>query len=361
MSLCPQCPESVRALLLQSGSPGASVAVVSGGAPIVWCWGDARIRPRRAVGPQTIFHLFSGTKLYTATALMIAVQQGTLELDQPVSDVLPELQLRHPITLRQLASHTSGLPETLRGLLAVHFVGDRAPSAGEALARYATARGRAPGRSVAYRNVNYAILGSVLARVMDQPFAQLLQQQVLDPLSSRATLAYDGPALEAAAVGYMPRLSPLRLVLRLIEPATAGRLYAEPEGRLIALQPYVLDTAAIGGLLGSASDFVPLLQEMLDPGDGLLSAESKQVMLTAWSRGAAGIVSREGVGIGWKQGLVDGIPFWNHEGGGAGFCSETRIYPDQGLGIVVLMNRSQSVAISRIAHRICEEIRSLAA
>jgi CubicO group peptidase (beta-lactamase class C family) len=127
---------------------------------------------------------------------------------------------------------------------------------------------------------------------------------------------------------------------------------------LLELHPFELDTAAIGGLLGTPRDFIGLVDEMLRDEDGMLQATSKRAMLSVQAKGAAGIVSREGVGLGWKYGLADGTAFWNHEGGGPGFCSETRLYPEAKMGMVVMMNRSQNSGLSRLCHQICERIRS---
>jgi len=115
--------------------------------------------------------------------------------------------------------------------------------------------------------------------------------------------------------------------------------------------------SVIGGLVGAAEDFLPLLREMLSEDDGVLQAASKREMLSLHSRGAAGIESRVGVGLGWKCGRVTDVEFWNHEGGGPGFCSELRLYPEADLGVVILLNHSQSAGLSRVCHRISERLR----
>lgn len=351
----PSLASAIAAKLERASVPGASLAIVRGESVELLQIGLACVAPRRAVAPDTTFHLFSGTKLYTAAAIMRLVERGELALDRPVTDYLPELRLAHPVTLADLASHASGLPDTLRAFLAVHFEGERAPTTAEALARYDVSRGKRPRGRAAYRNANYAILGEVVSRVSGEPYADFVRRELLDPLGSDATFALG--ASERAAVGYLPRFSPMRLALPLLLPGVGAKLYREPSGRLLALAPYDLDTSAIGGLHGSARSFAPFLVEMLSDRDGVLTRASKREMLALRSRGAAGIVSQTGVGIGWKIGDV-GTRFFNHEGGGAGFCSETRLYPDDTLGIVLLMNLSQSRGLSRVAHDICELIRT---
>jgi hypothetical protein len=62
------------------------------------------------------------------------------------------------------------------------------------------------------------------------------------------------------------------------------------------------------------------------------------------------------VGLGWKIGQTGEETFINHEGGGAGFTTETRIYPARGIGLVIALNRMSMPQINLVAHRICEKI-----
>ena len=124
-------------------------------------------------------------------------------------------------------------------------------------------------------------------------------------------------------------------------------------------RPFALDTAAIGGLVGSVGGFAPFVIAQLRGGDAVLGEAAVRAMQTLVARGAAGIASRVGVGLGWKLGAVDGVSFLNHEGGGPGFTSETRIYPATGLGMVLCMNRwMMPTKTHLVAHRLCEIIRS---
>ena len=348
--------ETILARIDAARVPGCALAVVDRDGHEVLVCGRAQLEPPRAVREQTLFHLFSGTKVYTASALMLLVERGAIDLDAPITTYLPELQLAHPVTPRQLAAHDSGLPDTLRGFLAVHPGAQPGPSAAEALARYRLGRGRPPGRGARYRNVNFAILGELVSRVAGASYEAFVREALLEPLGARLSFRY--PPDADVAVGHLPRWSPMRLVVRLLLPEAAGWLYAGAHGRLVALHDFALDTAAIGGLIGPVAEFVPLLREMLNPDDGVLSAASKRAMLTPHSSGAAGIVSRVGVGIGWKLGRAGGVEFFNHEGGGPGFCSETRLYPEAGLGCVILMNATQTVGLSELCHELCELLRT---
>ena len=345
-------------MLRKHGVPGCAIAARLGDTHLAFDIGSADAAGTRPVDAQTVFHLFSGTKLYTAAALMRLHERGAVDLDQPVSTYLPDLALRHPITARQLASHSSGLPDTLSAFLAVHFFGDPPPTTAAALSRYRTAKGKPPGGKAAYRNVNYAILGELITRVSGMPYPEAVAADVLGPLGSAASFAYDEATRARAAEGTIGRFQPTRWLLRFMSPDVSKRLERERHGGVVPLAEFSLDTAAIGGLIGCAADFLPLAVEMLSNEDGVLSAESKREMLTMQARGQAGIVSAEGVGLGWKLGRANGVELWNHEGGGAGFTSETRIYPRDGVAVVVLMNKTQTRKLSWLAHEMCELLRT---
>lgn len=355
MSVSDQLRRRVLDEVARVGAPGCSMAwlhVDREGAATrdALVYGVTDAITREPVEPSTRFHLFSGTKLYTAAAVMRLVERRALELDAPVRTYLPELAVRESVTVRHLLSHASGLSDTLTAFLSAHFAGEPAPSTAEALARYRL-RGGEPGRGARYTNVSFAILGELISRVSKTPYVDFVRRELFAPLGADLTFEATG---QGAATGHVSRFSPMLYLLRLLVPRVATRIRAGRAGHLVTLRPYAIDTAAIGGISGSAEAFLPLLSELLDARDGLLTAASKRELFTLQSRGAAGIVSRDGVGLGWKRGTVDRRVFWNHEGGGAGFGTETRLYPDAGLGVVILMNLSHSAGLSRACHRICE-------
>ncbi len=337
--------------------PGCSIAVVDTTGP-VWSggFGYADLRSGRPAGPDTVYRLFSGTKLFTATAILQLEERGLLALSDPVERFLPELPALQGITLLHLLTHTSGLKDTLRGFLAVSFPPEAPPSAEEALSRYRLASRRPPAGRVEYRNVNYALLGAVVRRVSGLEYREYVQRHVLTPLGMEASFGLTDATRPRAATGYIGRRDPARILLALLFPGIGGRLYGPAAGKLRELRTYDLATSAIGGLVGSMPDFARFLHVQLVGGDGVLGPEAIRRMQTQVARGAAGIESRVGMGLGWKIGEVRGRTFLNHEGGGAGFTSELRLYPEAGLGVAIGMNAMRMPTTMRLAHRICEAV-----
>jgi D-alanyl-D-alanine carboxypeptidase len=347
----------IQAELQAANIPACSLVIVDhGGIISSGAFGYADIQQRRLVTPQTAYHLFSGTKLYTATAVMQLVEAGQLALDDTLGKHIAGLGRAENVTIKQLLSHTSGLNDTLRAFLAVHFEDEAPITTAEALKRYQIGLKREPGTKVEYCNANYALLGEIITRVARQPYASYVTEHILNPLQMPAAFTLTEEMKVDAATGYMRRWEPMRLFLRLMMPDISKKLYGGPINGFVALRNYDLDTAAIGGLVGSVIGFAPFVIAHLNTGAGILTKDSSQLMQTMIARGQAGIASKIGMGLGWKFGQTGEEVFINHEGGGAGFTSETRIYPARGIGLVIAMNRMSMPHTSMVAHRICEKI-----
>ena len=350
---------TIETELRSAAIPGGSVAYVDreGNSEAI-AVGLADVRQSRWATPETVYHLFSGTKLYTATAIMQLVENDRVALDAPAGTYLPDVLGTNPITVRQLLSHTSGLRDTLRAFIAVHSEGETPPSTAVALGRYTISARRPPGERVEYRNVNYALLGELVTRVSGEPYATYVTNHVLAPLAMPVAFSRSATLHADVSIGYVGVREPLRFVTPFLLPHMRGRLFGDRVGNLVEMRSMDLDSAAIGGLVGAAKGFLPFVRSQLGDGSPVLRDHSVRQMQMLSARGVPGITSRVGMGLGWKIGDVDGIPFLNHEGGGPGFTSETRLYPAEGIGIVVCLNRWRAPTRSHlVAHRICEAVR----
>ena len=91
--------------------PAVSAVVVRGG-EVIWqdSYGYADLETQRKADADTLYHVGSVTKIFTATMLIQLCERGQLALNDTVDRYLPELTAYPPITPQQLVSHTSGLP-----------------------------------------------------------------------------------------------------------------------------------------------------------------------------------------------------------------------------------------------------------
>jgi CubicO group peptidase (beta-lactamase class C family) len=346
-------PDTLEATItgqLRGRVPGLSIAV-SRSDGLRWArgFGWADLRNRRLADAQTIYLWFSMTKIVTATAVMQLVDRGQLSLDSQAAEYLPEhtALLRPagdpPVTIRHLLSHSAGLANPVP-VGWVHPIDAPAPDQSAFTHRLLARQTRLqapPGTRAAYSNLGYLALGEVIARVSGLAYQQYVREHLLQPLGMRRTdFVYRDELLSHAAVGHQPRWHPVTVLLPFLLPKG---IMGEPVGRYIAFRRFNVDGAAYGGLLGPVDDaarFVCLhLNAGLADGRRLLSAEAISAMQRISATGP-----KLEVGLGWFRERSDrrfAPRYLEHLGGGAGFWNDMRIYPDQGLGAVVMGNATR--------------------
>ena len=152
-------------------------------------WGTHGIDDNRPFNAQTMVPLLSVTKGFTATALALLIEEGTLWLDEPAHLHIPELDTgdKAKITLRHLATHSSGFPAGDPDFYAAWR--DRQPNEHpyEAYVRHALMRDLAyePGTSHVYSDPAVCLLGEAMYRACGQRVPELMRQRVFGPLSLR--------------------------------------------------------------------------------------------------------------------------------------------------------------------------------
>ncbi|MFC7713298.1 serine hydrolase domain-containing protein [Nonomuraea recticatena] len=172
--------------------PGAAVVVVSGGRTVLAKgYGVADVATGRPIDPgRTGFFTGSLAKLFTATAAMQLVEDGSLDLRADVNRYLTSFTIEdsypgRPVTLEHLLTYTAGFDEDIVGLAEAdpEDVGPLSRS----LAQRQPPRVRPPGTRVAYDNYGMALAGHLVEAASGQPFAQYVEQHILKPLGMNAT------------------------------------------------------------------------------------------------------------------------------------------------------------------------------
>ena len=222
-------------LMAEQGIPGLAVAVVDGD-EVLWAEAFGRLE-RGGTAPvttDTAFSVQSMSKLFTATAVMIAVQDGLLELDEPISTYLPEFTVNsafdeHPermITLRMLLGHTAGF--THEAPIGNNF--ELNPGEFDAhVASISDTWLRFPvGTGYAYSNLGIDLAGYILQRVHGRPFPDVMRETLLGPLGMDHS-TFDRGEIRARVDRAVGHLTPVPEV-PLDEPMTAaGGLYTSAD------------------------------------------------------------------------------------------------------------------------------------
>ncbi|GAA1693906.1 serine hydrolase domain-containing protein [Glycomyces endophyticus] len=299
-----------------TGVPGAAYAVIElEGETRARAWGvDGNGDP---VDLGTPFLWGSVAKPVTATAVMTLVEDGLLDLDEPVASYLPEFTLADPdrsdrITVRHLLEQTTGIPE---GTGVTDRYGHRDDPYGDAVADLAGAEPLAdPGEAFEYASANYLVAGAVVEAVTGMPYEDYLREAVLDPLGMTGAVA------TADAAADMPR-----------GHAVAFGQAVPVETRFDRTGP------SYGYLGGTVEDLAAFAADQLRD-SAVLAPESLALMQT----GAAEVSDTIDYGLGWRvdsrNADLGTATVW-HTGGAPGFSAGTILLPDFGRAVVVAQNR----------------------
>jgi CubicO group peptidase (beta-lactamase class C family) len=169
--------------------PGISMCILDGERVHELVGGTANRVSGVAVKPATLFRIASITKLYTATLVMQLVDAGTVDLDRPVVEQLPEFRLAHAedtasVTPRHLLAHTSGISGDLE------FPPDRGDDAVQKwVARLAEVQPLfSPGVTHSYSNAGYNVLGRLVEYKLGTTWDAALQEKIVSPLGLKETV-----------------------------------------------------------------------------------------------------------------------------------------------------------------------------
>jgi CubicO group peptidase (beta-lactamase class C family) len=321
--------------------PGMAFGVViDGRLALSGAYGYRDVVARAPVDENTVFRIASMTKSFTAAAILQLRDQGLLSIEDPVEVHVPELEgLLYPtsdsprLTIRHLLTHSAGFPED-------NPWGDQQLDATDALMSEWMREGipfsTAPGTAYEYSNYGFSILGRIIANVSGMPYPRYVRERLLEPLGMTVT------TLEASAV-------------------PADRLahgYRLQDGEWLD-EPPLPDGSfgPMGGMLTSAGDLGRWVGFMLDafpPRDGgeegpLRRASRREMQQVSRYAGSTAIVNGEGEvemvagGYGYALRVQQTCEYpsmvW-HTGGLPGYGSIMRWYPDYGVGVFAMGNRT---------------------
>ena len=327
----------LNALTRASTTPGIQYVVVNAtGVVFEHAGGWADIRRQVPVDAATTMMAYSMSKTITAVAALQLVEAGKVGLDDPVDRYVDSWPYGASVTIRQLISHTSGIPNPIP-LRWVHPAARQA-SFDENGALVAVLHDHPrlsfePGTRYAYSNIGYWLLGKVVERASGETFPVYVSQHILRPLAiAPRELGYVVADPAHHATGYLEKYSLMNLAKGLLIDRD---LIGDYSGRWLEIRSHYLNGPAFGGLVGTARGFGTFLQDQLRPRSALLHETTRSLLYAPQQtkRGAPIAMT-----LGWHMGGFERTRFFFKEGGGGGFHSMMRVYPDDGIGTVVMTN-----------------------
>ena len=176
-------------------SPGAAVAVLKNGSIIYKKgYGMSNLEYDIPITPSSIFHIASVSKQFTVFSILLLEKEGKLSLDDDIRKYIPEVpDFSKTITLRHLATHTSGLRDQWNLLVMAGWRMDDVITKEHVLKLVSHQKelNYNPGDEYLYCNTGFTLLAEVVARVSGKSFAEFTQERIFGPLKMTNTLFYD--------------------------------------------------------------------------------------------------------------------------------------------------------------------------
>ncbi len=298
--------------------------------------GFSDIKAKKPIELDAVFWIASMSKPITATALMILVDEGKVKLDDPVENYLPEFKQqwlaveqdnehillkkpKHPITIREALSHTSGLPfsSKLEGpTLDALRIRDGVKS-------YAmTPLVTEPGTKYQYSNAGINTAGRIIEVVSGMPYEDFLDKRLFEPLGMHDTTFWPSEQqVVRLAKAYKPNASKDDL-----EETTIGQLSYPLTDRKRQPMPG-------GGLFSTASDLARFCQMILNGGTLGGKRYLSEAAIAEMTRRQTGEDIKENYGLGWATG--GGI-----YGHGGALSTNMSIDPKRGLITIFLVQHA---------------------
>jgi len=298
--------------------PGLAVAAASGGDVVfAGAWGEADLENHVTLATDAVFEIASVTKLFTAEAVMLLVQDGALALERTLGDLLPDApEAWRAVRIESILAHQSGLPSYTeadgywrgaaldRGVDGILELVSGLPLQFE------------PGERFAYDNTGFYLLGLVIERVSGRSYGAFLAERIFGPLDMGVTRVNDYGALVPCRV----------------------RGYSRDGARVVNKPPYsTSNTFSAGVLLASAGDLARFGAAVQS--GTLLDPQLRRMMRTPRPTRLGNELSGGfRVGLGWFL-MDDGDRrFEGHGGGIVGFRSCLIRRPEEGVCVVALAN-----------------------
>jgi CubicO group peptidase (beta-lactamase class C family) len=295
--------------------PGVLVGVASRGRLVHWkAYGMADVELSVPVTDSTVFEIGSISKEFVSTVVMQLVEEGRLGLDDGIHEHLSFLPSEWlGVTVRQLLTHTSGIPdyEEIQTYEAYRF-----RFTPEEIIRVAHSRPMdfPPGTGYYYSNTGYFLLSLMVERLEGRSLGQVLHDRIFGPLGMTQSRMADPED---------------------IIPHRASGYYVNGTMELVNRDPtQTSSTLGAGGIVSSVHDMVRWDEALY--GTDLLSEASKEAM---WTPVVLPSGRNTGYGFGWRVGETQGRWSVGHTGMVAGFVAAFLRIPEEEMAVIVFANR----------------------
>ena len=313
-----------------NNTPGAAVAIVKNGSIIYKKgYGLANLEYDIPISTSSIFHIASISKQFTVFSILLLEKQGKLSLEDDIRKYIPEVPyFGKTITLRHLASHTSGLRDQWSLLEMAGWRMDDVITKEHILKLVSKQKelNFNPGDEYSYCNTGFTLLAEVVSRISEMSFAEFTKANIFEPLKMSHTLFYDDH-----------------------EKIVKNRAYSYFVDNT-GTKKSILNYANVGAtsLLTTVEDLSLWLTNFSNIKIGDSTIINKMNKLAVLNNGET-----FGGALGQFVGQYKGLNEIQHGGADAGYRSYLTRFPDENFSVIVLSNSAELNA-SSTAHKVVD-------
>jgi CubicO group peptidase (beta-lactamase class C family) len=312
----------IRAEMQSQQVPGVALAVVKDGKVVLARgYGFANVEHQVPVKAETIFQSGSTGKQFTATAVMMLVEEGKLSLEDKITKYFTDApESWRDITVRHMLTHTSGMTD-----YPPDFDMRRDYTEDELFERIKTIPlAFQPGEKWSYSNIAYVMLGILIHKVSGKFYGDFLQERIFKPLGmSTARVISEADIIPNRAAGY-----------RLVNGQLKHQSWVSPS----------LNTTADGALYLTVYDMAKWDAALYT--DKLLKRATLEQM---WTPVKLNNGKTHPYGFGWSLGEVRGHRIIEHGGSWQGFKAQITRYVDDKLTVILFANQVRANQ-TKLAH-----------
>ena len=314
--------EYIRSEMQAQQIPGVALAVIKDGKMVIARgYGFANVEHQVPVKPETIFQSGSTGKQFTATAVMMLVEEGKLNLDDKITKYFPDgPEAWRNITVRHMLTHTSGMTDYPED-----FDLRRDYTEDELYQRIKTIPlAFQPGEKWSYSNLAYVMLGILIHKISGKFYGDFLQERIFKPLDmSTARIINEADIVPNRAAGY-----------RVVDGQIKNQSWVSP----------TLNTTADGALYLTIYDMAKWDAALYT--EKLLKKSSLEQM---WTPVKLNDGTTHPYGFGWALGEVRGHRVIEHGGSWQGFKAYIARYVDDKMTVILFANQSRANQM-KLAH-----------
>lgn len=314
----------IQTTLTEKKAPGYAIGIIKNN-QLIYArgFGLAKLGSQKNITPQSLFHMASVTKPFVATSIIQLVEAGKIDLDASPTKYLPYFRLKDEryrnITIRQMLSHTSGIPDV------TDYHWDKPEYDDKALERFVRGLSNqqlvfTPGEKFAYSNTAYEVLGDVIAKVSGESFEDYVQHYILTPLGMKKST----------------------LLLREADGQLLTTPHVTEHGNVVISKifPYNRAHAPSSTLYSNIEDMSRWAIANMNRGelDGKRILKASTYDLLWKPVAAAGQSKNLNVGLSWFIQAAEGHRFVLHSGGDTGFESLIILAPDDKVAVIAMGN-----------------------